>query len=72
VEEPKPIPVVRLSGDTTASSSKVETSKVETSKVSDYLEPLRKRVEIFAPRLEPQTRVVINLSSIMKKLTYPT
>lgn len=35
VEEPKPIPVVRLSSDTTASSSKVEVNKVETSKVSD-------------------------------------
>ncbi|KAI5841368.1 hypothetical protein DFP73DRAFT_528445 [Morchella snyderi] len=32
--ELKPIPVIRLSGDTTASLGKVETSKVETSKPS--------------------------------------
>lgn len=71
VEEPKPIPVVRLSSDTTASSSKVEANKIETSKVSHYLEPLRKRVETPAPRLEAQTRVVINLSSIVKSLHTP-
>ncbi|KAH8145510.1 uncharacterized protein LAJ45_10480 [Morchella importuna] len=45
VEEPKPIPVVRLSSDTTASSSKVEANKIETSKpsLSPELQAARER-----------------------------